>query len=342
MALGAASVAHASATVPSGTLPERQAAFAANERLGRGINLGNALESPRGTSWGMELKETYFDLIAEAGFDSVRIPVRWSDYALEEPPYTIEPAFFARVDTAIDQALARELAVVVNLHHYEALFADPPAHRERFLTLWEQIAEHYRDQPATLYFEILNEPNGQLDAITWNAWLPEALKVVRETNPTRIVIVDCAEWGNVAALPKLVLPEDDPYLIASFHYYNPFAFTHQGAEWVGGEEKYPVGVEWQAHRAERLQLRADLQVAADFSDALNRPLFLGEFGAYQTADLRSRVRWTRFVARTATDLGFSIAYWEFGAGFGLYDREEGAWRVPLRNAVLGQSEPSDP
>ena len=52
-----------------------------NRSLGRGINLGNALEAPKGISWGVYLQEEYFTLIKEKGFSSVRIPIRWSDYA---------------------------------------------------------------------------------------------------------------------------------------------------------------------------------------------------------------------------------------------------------------------
>ncbi|HKD37098.1 MAG TPA: hypothetical protein VKB78_09865, partial [Pirellulales bacterium] len=59
-------------------------------RFGRGINLGNALEAPHEGDWGVTLKESYFEAIASAGFDSVRIPVRWSAHAAESQPYTID------------------------------------------------------------------------------------------------------------------------------------------------------------------------------------------------------------------------------------------------------------
>jgi endoglucanase len=65
-------------------------------------------------------------------------------------------------------------------------------------------------------------------------------------------------------------------------------------------------------------------------------VFLGEFGAFQVADMDSRARWTRFVAREAEKLGFSWAYWEFCAGFGAYDPQAGAWRGPLKGALLDQ------
>src|SRR5262249_3752810 len=80
-------------------------AFHYNRLLGRGINLGNALEGPHEGAWGVTLKADYFHLIKKAGFNSVRIPIRWSAHANTDFPYEIESGFFHRVDWAIQQAL---------------------------------------------------------------------------------------------------------------------------------------------------------------------------------------------------------------------------------------------
>src|SRR5688572_4711600 len=98
--------------------------FAAARALGRGVNMGNALDAPNEGEWGVTIKEEYFDLIREAGFDSVRIPVRWSTHALSEAPYTIDPDFFTRVDQVLGWALERGLLVVLNVHHYEEMAVD--------------------------------------------------------------------------------------------------------------------------------------------------------------------------------------------------------------------------
>src|SRR5207247_7305573 len=80
--------------------------FAINKKLGRGINLGNALEAPKEGEWGVTLKAEYFKRIKNAGFATVRLPVRWSAHAQAAAPYAIDAGFFRRVDWAIDQALA--------------------------------------------------------------------------------------------------------------------------------------------------------------------------------------------------------------------------------------------
>src|SRR5688572_15645449 len=136
--------------------------------LQRGMNMGNMLEAPNEGEWGLHVREAYFDEIKNAGFDFVRLPIRWSAHAADSAPYLIDASFFARVDQIIAWALDRDLVIIVDLHHYEEMMTDPRGNQERLLGLWEQIAEHYKDYPSTVLFEILNEPNSQLDAALWN------------------------------------------------------------------------------------------------------------------------------------------------------------------------------
>ncbi len=306
--------------------------FAANARLGRGVNLGNALEAPREGEWGVTLEENDFRLIAEAGFDSIRLPTRWSAHTADDAPYAIDPAFFARVDWAIDQALSRGLNVVLNIHHYDELFKDPSGQEARFLAIWRQIAERYADRPDTLYFEVANEPH-DISASRWNALQAKAIGVIRESNPTRWLIVTPVDWSSHRRLQDLALPADDQRLIVTFHYYLPFEFTHQGAEWVAGTDKW-VGRKWTANTSERQSVLFDLDRAAKWGKDNTRPIYLGEFGAYSKADMDSRALWTAFVARQAEQRGISWAYWEFRAGFGVYDYTARQWREPLLKALL--------
>src|SRR5688572_31783597 len=83
--------------------------------LRRGVNMGNMLEAPNEGEWGVFIQEEYFDLIKEAGFDFVRLPVRWNAHPDETWAYmsgtaffTIDPAFFARVDEVVGWALKRD------------------------------------------------------------------------------------------------------------------------------------------------------------------------------------------------------------------------------------------
>lgn len=307
--------------------------FALNQRLGRGVNLGNALEAPGGEGeWGLRLTESDFALIAEAGFNSVRVPINWAAHAKPSAPFRIDEPFFERIDWVIAQSKANGLAVVLDMHGYDAMMRDPSAQTERFLALWRQIAERYQSEPADLLFELLNEPNGALIANVWNQLLVQAIAVVRESNPTRAIVVGPVQWNNVGYLRTLRLP-NDRNLIITFHYYEPFQFTHQGAEWVDGANAW-LGTPWAGNSAEQSAITTAFDAASHWAAQNHRPLFLGEFGAYGKADLAARARWTAFVAQAAQERNISFAYWEFGAGFGVYDRSNDRWNEELLNALI--------
>ena len=79
---------------------------------------------------------------------------------------------------------------------------------------------------------------------------------------------------------------------------------------------------------------ASLDMMEKWAKEHNRPVYLGEFGAYSAADLASRGHWTAAVAREAEKHGWAWAYWEFGSGFGAYERTSGTWREPLLKALI--------
>ena len=326
--IAACSTSPADMDAPNGGI----GAFAMNQRLGRGVNFGNALEAPREGEWGVTLDAVHFRRAAEAGFETIRLPVRWSAHAQAVAPYTIDGAFFERVDWALDRAEDHGLNVVLNVHHYGGLVDDPAAHRARWVAIWRQVAARYADRPDGVVFELLNEPYGQLDAALWNDLLRDGLAAVRETNPARNVVVGPVSWNNTDALPQLELPDDD-HLIVTVHMYEPFRFTHQGAGWVDGSEPW-LGTEWTGTGEERAFVTGILERAAAWGEVHGRPIFVGEFGAYERADMESRARWTEWVVREAERLGMSWAYWEFMAGFGVYDRDADTFRTPLLEALL--------
>lgn len=306
-------------------------------KLGRGVNFGNTLEAPTEGAWGLTLKAEYFQAIKQAGFDSVRLPVKWSAHSSDVPPYTIDSQFFERIDWALDQAEKNGLNLVLNIHHFDGMDADPDKFEPKLQSLWTQIAERYRERPATVYFELLNEPHDKLTDERWNRAIPPLLAIIRKTNPTRAIIVGPGKWNGFRELPKLELPEDDRNLIATFHYYEPFEFTHQGAEWAKGSEKW-LGRKWKASGKDLDAMRVAFDSVRDWAKKHDRPIYLGEFGAYSKADFDSRREWTKAVLSEAEKRGFTTCYWEFGAGFGLYDPEKNEWRTPLLEA-LGQNAP---
>ncbi|MCF8413343.1 MAG: glycoside hydrolase family 5 protein [Melioribacteraceae bacterium] len=306
--------------------------FSQNEKLGRGINLGNALEAAVEGDWGVTLEESYFKVISDAGFNSVRIPIKWSAHAEVDSPFTIEESFFARIDWAILTAFKYNLAVIINIHHYEEMMLDPETEKTRLFALWQQIADHYQKYSHDLFFEVLNEPNDQLTPTLWNGILKEAVSVIRLTNPGRTILIGTANWGGLGGLNALSLPADDN-IIVTYHYYNPFEFTHQGAEWVDGSESN-LGTKWSNTPQERQAVINDFDAAIEWAFQKNVPLNMGEFGAYWKADNDSRALWTAMTSQYARLKGISFHYWEFCSGFGIYDVTESKFNEELLNSLL--------
>jgi endoglucanase len=313
--------------------------FKMNQLLGRGVNMGNALDAPEEGAWGFTLKEEYFQAVKDAGFDSVRIPVRWSAHAMNELPYTIDPNFFKRVDWAVNCALSRNLPVMLNVHHYLELFSDPANHKERFLALWQQIAEHYKDYPQSLILEPLNEPQGKVGVSEWNALLKQAIDVIRKSNPDRTLVIGPAWSNTIANLKSLEIPKDDRNIIVSIHYYEPMPFTHQGAHWVTDRDSNAwLGTKWTASESEKKAVTKMFDIAAEWAKQNNRPMNLGEFGSYNKADIDSRARYTKFLADAAIERGFSFDYWQFDSDFAIYDTKTNTWIKPILVALLPPKE----
>jgi len=329
------------AQTPEATPPPDSSNTSHFTKLDRGVNLGNFLEAPTEGAWsnGRQIEETDFSIIKQAGFSIIRVPIRWAVYVREDKNPTIDPAFINRVDWVVAQAEKNNLRVILDYHNDDALMksgdifthvAETPA--SRFIAIWKQIAEHYKDAPGSVWFELLNEPNGKLVGPDWNNLLAQTLAVVRATNPTRTVVVGPAHWNNISDLPKLILPDNDRNLVVTIHFYDPFHFTHQGAEWAKGSNAW-LGTKWGTD-ADKQTVTKSFDQAAAWGVAHNRPIYLGEFGAYSKSPMEGRAQWTAFVARTAEQHGMAWTYWEFCSGFGVYDPDAKAWRQPLLNALL--------
>ncbi len=312
-------------------------------KIGRGFNMGNALEAEVEGEWGIVIQDEYFQIIADAGFTGLRLPVTWPTRSETAPPYTIWSEFFDRVDHVVQEALRNDLIVILNIHHFDAINEDPEGATEWIKALWTQIAEHYKDYPDELYFELLNEPHGafQNNPTAWNQILNELIPIIRETNPYRMIVVGGVNWNNVSQLKNLELPQDDRGIIGTFHYYSPHRFTHQGASWAGDAEGNWLGTTWMGSPDERAAVNNDFDQAVSWSEGEDRPVFLGEFGSYEKADINSRYRWTDYIRTAAERRNISWTYWEFGAGFGAYNRDAGKWRQLLLKALMPESGDSE-
>jgi endoglucanase len=308
------------------------------QKFDRGINFGNMLEAPKEGDWGVRAEDRFIDLVDERFTKSVRLPVRWSNHASRDAQAVIDKAFFERVDYIVDRLLARGAVVILNMHHYRQLDGDaldpgefdvdPAVVEVRFLSMWKQIAERYANRSERLVFELYNEPHGRLET-RWNELFSRALRVVRQSNPTRAVVVGPTHYNAAHKLVDLHLPPD-PHLILTVHTYEPFAFTHQGAEWVKPTPAMNVTC---CDAQQRQLIEQTLDLAAREARRLNYPIFVGEFGAYSKAPETSRIEYSRFMRDAMRSRGLPWFYWELASGFGVFDPASNRFRESLYAAL---------
>ncbi|MGF1545600.1 MAG: glycoside hydrolase family 5 protein [Parvularculaceae bacterium] len=305
-------------------------AFASDFPVSRCVNMGNALDAPNEGDWGWRIEDAHFDAVRAAGFDAVRLPVRWSAHTGPAPDHPIDPAFLARVDEAIAAALARDLALVLDVHHFDEIMADPAGETPRLVAIWRQLSAHYADLPATVVFEPLNEPHGELKGEAMRRALTLAYEEIRRHNPDRYVVFGGEEWSTIrkiATNPAI----DDPKIVYTFHYYDPFAFTHQNTAFLG--DAAPRGRRGWGDGADRRELAQYADYAAQVRETTGRPVFMGEFGVYEKAPRKARLRYLQAVREAFEGAGVGWCVWNFAETFALYDVETGRWDVEQLDAL---------
>lgn len=301
--------------------------------VGRCINTGNMLEtSPQESGWGgIRLAAKDFQRIRAAGFGTVRIPVNWLAHSADTPPYAIDPAWMKRVSGMVDAALASGLNVVLNSHYFTPVHDTPAAGAPRLAAAWSQIAKTFATRSErSLWFEIENEPHNQLTNANLMATLSPALAAIRASNPTRPVVIGGGNWSGVDSLATLELPAD-PNLYPTFHYYEPFDFTHQGASWV--EAKFPLGRVY-GSEADKARLAADVAKVLAFIDRTGMIPFMGETGAYDMAPLEQRIAYHRAIREAFDPLGVGICAWAYANTFPFWDDKAKRW-LPGLNEAFG-------
>ncbi len=309
--------------------------------VGACMNIGNTLEPPRESAWGGQpVTADDFARIKKAGFQTIRLPVRWHNKSSATPPHAIDPVWMDRVAAAVDQALAAGLNVILNSHHFDPIHDDPAGVSRWHGAVWEQISARFVGYPENkLWFELENEPHKKFDNSNLLQTLAPAYQAVRSRHPTRPVIYGGGNWSGIDSLATLPLPED-ANVYPTFHYYEPFDYTHQGADWV--EPAPPKPGRRYGTQADAARLKADLAKIETYAARTGKVPFMGETGAY---DLHSptgeRAAYARAVHDAFAPTGMGMCLWGYANTFPIWDRKSGNWLPGMLAAIgLAQSPPS--
>jgi endoglucanase len=331
--------ADTTSAVPAVTSRVPDSAMDAVAAMQPGWNLGNTLDAiPDETSWGNPLvTKSLFDTLRGQGFHSVRIPVTWSGHQSATAPYAIDPTFMSRVRQVVDWALSDGLYVELDIHHDSwQWIADMPTDHDnvlaRYDAIWTQVAAEFRDEPAKLLFESVNEPTFNNATDAQKAQLLNELNtsfhtIVRQSggrNARRLLVLP-----TVGATPSQNLMDDLATTISSLHDHNLVATVHYYSFW-------PFSVNIAGFT------RFDATVQQDMTDTFARmhdtfvakgiPVLLGEYGllGYDythpgAIERGETLKYFEELGYEARISGVTTALWDAGS---FLNRDTSDWRDP--------------
>ncbi|HEY0455718.1 MAG TPA: glycoside hydrolase family 5 protein [Verrucomicrobiae bacterium] len=340
-------------------------AHKAAKQFMKGANFGNYLEAPPGQNWGAKYSKADCIAMEKEGFDHIRLPVAWHHYAGAPPEFKLSAEIYSKVDAIVNNALKYDLNVIVNIHHFDAFTSNPAAQKGKFIALWRQIAAHYADSPPGVAFELLNEPKDKATTSVLNPIYAEVIREIRKSNPRRVIFLGPSKWNSIDELPSLMLPDDEQNLIVTVHCYDPFYFTHQGANWTGSDTKTkgiifpgppekPIeadpslkkGVlDWiqryntlprEKNPSSPNAFRGKIKKAHEWSEYYGRPVHMGEFGAYIGADPVSRATFYREFRHELDVNHIGWCVWDWKAGFKYWDDATGKPAPEMHEALFGK------
>jgi len=299
--------------------------------IGKCVNAGNHLEGKVESRFGgKRIEPEDFRAMRAAGFETVRIPVNWYTHSDPAAPHEVDPQWMTRVTEVVDSALASGLNVILNSHNFAPVHDDPAVGGPWLADVWRQVARNFADRPQDrLWFEIENEPHDKLDNANLLATLTPALAAIRESNPTRAVVIGGERWSGIDSLATLRLP-DDPNVYPTFHYYEPFDFTHQGATWVSPSP--PLGRKY-GTEADAARLTTDIAKLRAYVARTGVTPFMGESGAFESIPLAGRLAYYRAITQAFTAENVPICYWAYTNTFPLRDKQTGKWLDGMLDAV---------
>ncbi|HJZ81644.1 MAG TPA: cellulase family glycosylhydrolase [Pyrinomonadaceae bacterium] len=325
-------------------------------RLQHGINLSHWFAQSPGNDYSKEHLEKHttaedIALIKTMGFDHVRFTVEPAPLMNQSDPASLKTDYLRYFDAALDMILAQRLAVIVDIHPSDEfkLRLKDDRQVENFAKFWRALAAHLsRRDPEAVFLETINEPMVE-DAYRWYGIQAKLVAAIRAGAPQHTIIVSGHRWSGLWEMLALE-PYADPNIIYNFHYYEPFAFTHQGANWAGPNLQFYRNVPYPSNpesvakildtiadeaarfnlmrygqdRWDRERIDRDIAMAAEWGAKHHVPVTCNEFGAYRRfADPADRVRWIADMRAVLEKHGLGWTMWDYAGGFAVANKVDG-------------------
>lgn len=311
------------------------------------VNPSNALKAE--TAWGNPVvTKSTIDGVRAAGFNAVRIPVRWQHHITNEATMAIDNAWLQRLKEIVGYCLDNDMLVIINTHHDQWLERRPTnaykaENNRRLGQLWTNIATAFRDYDYRLAFAGTNEvhmpnnwntPTTENQAVqnSYNQTFVDAVRSTGGNNLKRHLMVQTYNCDLAFGLRSggFIIPTDvadngNSYMSVEFHYYKPWDYCGGGSIYYWGNP-YRTGDEQ--------TLRNDFKRAADAWGSKGLGIIIGEWGvsnhwktdSSMTSTHANMTYFCSTLVSEARSKGFATFVWDngaFGNGeekFGIFDR----------------------
>ncbi len=319
----------------------------------RGTNIAHWLSqsNARGAKRDSFFTKTDVGSIAAMGFDHIRLPID-EEQMWDENGNRHEDAF-RLMTNCIDWCAELNLRVIVDLHilrshHFNALekpLWTDPKEQEKFYNLWLDLSKALIKYPnSQVAYELLNEAVAD-DPELWNNLVATAVQTIRAVEPSRTIVIGSNKWQSAGTFDELKVPGNDPNILLSFHFYEPFLLTHWRASWTNlknyaGPVHYPgvilsqeefdalpeemkePATHWVNKEFNKEWILEQWQKPVKKAKELGLPLYCGEFGIITGPEKGDMLRWYQDMIDLFEESGIGYANWNYKSGsFGLIDGE---------------------
>jgi endoglucanase len=317
--------------------PDQVAAFT----IKKGTNIAHWLSQSdrRGNERAAFFTQRDIEFIDSAGFDHIRLPL--DEMQMWDEQGGREREAFELMKNCLSWCRQAGLRVIVDLHilrshHFnesEKPLWTVPAEQDKFIALWRDLSGFLKDWPTGMVaYELMNEPVAD-HAEQWNILLNRVTDSIRVWEPERVLVIGSNRWQSANTFDSLKVPPNDPNIILSFHFYEPFPLSHYQASWTRlkdfvGHVNYPGPIVLDSDKPEhqeiynREKLVSMMSKPLRLADSLKLPLYCGEFGIIDKSPRGPRIAWYKDIVSIFEEYKVSFANWNYKAGsFGIVDEK---------------------
>ncbi|GAB2706504.1 glycoside hydrolase family 5 protein [Mucilaginibacter koreensis] len=319
----------------------RQLAFKRAQSLNHGISV-SALEQ----TWNAQalnavvLTAADYALLKQLGFKNIRLPVAFRYFEEQQIPID---TVADRIEKVWQQCRKYGFKLVIDYHYGKLDDNNYLSETPKIIAVWQYLAQKYQGKyEDDLFFELYNEPPHMNEQV-WKDAAYNISNAIRAIDKQRTLLIGASNFNSIYELSRFVRLADEN-IIYTFHFYEPFFFTHQGAAWVGNqvatigvpfpynEEKFPAlnpaakntwgeTNYYQYRRDGNAQSVKDkLQIVKAWGNKYAVPLLCTEYGVYnQYADLDSRCRYIKAVRQSLKQLNIPGMLWDYNTNFSLFN-----------------------